>query len=308
MVALWALLIEVALASVLSGDRFTLSWYAGRFYQLVTATVVMVVLLVETTKLYSEVARANELLQQERLLLQLAVQAQRRERAAKLMTGDAVAAAIAHEVKQPLSAMITHADAGLRFLDRPDPDQNEAKEAFTQIVADGHRAEVVIRSMRSLFATGELKKELFDLNDLIEETLALMRADLEKHQIQVAVGLDRGLPKISGDRVQLQQVLVNLATNASDAMAKVDGARDLFVRLVSPDDDYVRLSIADTGVGVDAQDAERIFNPLFSTKPDGMGMGLAICRSIIQAHEGQLWMSPNTPRGAVFHISLPRSA
>lgn len=308
MVALWALLIEVALASVLSGDRFTLSWYAGRFYQLVTATVVMVVLLVETTKLYTEVARANELLQQERLLLQLAVQAQRRERAAKLMTGEAVAAAIAHEVKQPLSAMITHADAGLRFLNRPDPDQNEAKEAFTQIVADGHRAEVVIRSMRSLFATGDLKKELFDLNDLIEETLALMRADLEKHRIKVAVGLDRGLPKISGDRVQLQQVLVNLATNASDAMAKVDGARDLLVRLVSPDDDYVRLSIADTGVGVDAQDAERIFNPLFSTKPDGMGMGLAICRSIIQAHEGQLWMSPNTPRGAVFHISLPRSA
>ena len=307
MVALWALLIEVALASVLSGDRYTLSWYAGRFYQLVTAAVVMVVLLMETTTLYADVARANTLLRRERLLLERAVEAQRRERDARLMTGDAVAAAIAHEVKQPLSAMITRADAGLRFLHRSLPDVGEAKAAFTQIVADGQRAGAMIGSIRALFRKGDQNRVSFDINDLIEETLVLAREDLAKHGIVVTAELDRMLPKVTGDRIQLQQVLVNLIANANDSMANVDGSRLLSVRSEIEGDGDVRVSVADTGTGVHPEDIDRIFNPLFTTKSGGMGMGLAICRSIIEAHGGRLWVSPNTPRGAAFHASVVRS-
>ena len=308
MVALWALLIEVALASVLSGDRYTLSWYAGRFYQLVTATVVMVVLLMETTTLYADVARANTLLREERLLLERAVQAQRRERDARMMTGDAVAATIAHEVKQPLSAMITRADAGLRFLRRTLPDVDEAKAAFTQIVGDGHRAGAVIDSIRALFRKGDQNRVAFDLNDLIEETLVLAREDLAKHGIVVTAELDRSLPTVTGDRIQLQQVLVNLIANANDSMANVEGSRVLSVISEMESDGDVRVSVADTGTGVHPEDIDRIFNPLFTTKSGGMGMGLAICRSIIEAHGGRLWVSPNTPRGAAFHASVVRSA
>jgi signal transduction histidine kinase len=307
MVALSALLIEVALASVLSGDRYTVSWYAGRFYQLVAATVVMVVLLVEMTTLYADVARSNTLLQHERLLLERAVEAQRREREARLMTGDAVAAAIAHEVKQPLSAMMTRADAGLRFLTRSVPDLDEAKEAFAQISADGRRAGAMVGSIRALFRKGDQIRISLDLNDIIEETLAVVRQDLAKHRIQVAAVLDESLPKVTGDRIQLQQVLVNLIRNAIDSMASVDGSRILSVKSEVQDDGDVRVSVADTGAGVGSQDMDRIFNPLFTTKSDGMGMGLAICRSIIEAHEGRLWVSPNTPRGAVFHVSVVRA-
>ena len=241
-------------------------------------------------------------------MLERAVQAQRRERDARMMTGDAVAAAIAHEVKQPLSAMITRADAGLRFLRRSLPDVDEAKAAFTQIVADGQRAGAVIDSIRALFRKGDQNRVSFDLNDLIEETLVLAREDLAKHGIVVTAKLDRMLPKVTGDRIQLQQVLVNLIANANDSMANVEGSRVLSVRSEIESDGDVRVSVADTGTGVHPEDIDRIFNPLFTTKSGGMGMGLAICRSIIEAHGGRLWVSPNTPRGAAFHASVVRSA
>ena len=230
MVALCALLIEVALASVLSGDRYTLSWYAGRFYQLVTATVVMVVLLVEMTTLYADVARSNTLLQHERLLLERAVQAQRREREARLMTGDAVAASIAHELRQPLTAMVTTADAGLRFLDRSLPNLDKAKEAFKRIVADGHRAGDLIGSIRANFKSDVRERTSFDLNELIQESLALARGDLQKHGILVQAEPNRQLPEVRGNRVQLQQVLLNLIMNAVDAMAAKDEPRILSVK------------------------------------------------------------------------------
>jgi signal transduction histidine kinase len=307
MVALCALMIEVALASVLSGDRYTLSWYAGRFYQLVTATVVMAVLLAEMTKLYADVARSNTLLQQERLLLERAVQAQRREREARLLTGDAVAATIAHEVKQPLSGMITSADAGLRFLDRAAPDVDEAKDAFKEILAAGHRAGAVIGSIRTIYKKEVRNRTALDLNDLIRETIGLVREDLNRHRITVESGLNDHLSRVTGDRIQLQQVLVNLITNAIDSMATVDGSRVLSVRSQLLDDGDVGASIADTGQGIPPHDIDRIFSPRFTTKPDGMGMGLLICRSILESHDGRLWFTPNAPRGAVFHFSI-RSA
>ncbi len=304
MVALCALLIEVVLASVLSGDRYTVSWYAGRFYQLVTATVVMAVLLVEMTSLYADVARSNLLLEQERLSLERAIQAQHREREARLLTGDAVAATIAHEVRQPLTAMITSADAGLRFIDRPTPNLDKAMEAFKRIASDGHRAGAVVESIRATFKNDVRPKTSVDVNELIREALALERGELERHRIQVQAEPNNQLPNIQGDRVQIQQVLLNLMTNAIDAMAAQDEPRVLSVSCEVQERDRVIVSVADTGTGIRSQDIDRVFNPLFTTKSDGMGMGLSICRAIIEAHEGRLWFAPNTPRGAVFQFTL----
>ena len=301
MVALCALLIEVALVSVLS-ERYTVSWYAGRFYQLVTATVVMAVLLVEMTTLYADVARSNTLLQHERLLLERAVQAQLREREARLMTGDAVAASIAHELRQPLTAMVTTADAGLRFIDRSLPNLDRAREAFKRIVADGHRAGALIGNIRANFKSDVRERTSFHLNELIQESLALARGDLQKHGILVQAEPNRELPEIRGNRVQLQQVLLNLIMNAVDAMEAKDEPRILSVKSELSEGDRIVISVADTGTGISSQDADRLFNPLFTTKSDGMGMGLSICRAIIEAHEGRLWFAPNTPRGAVFPV------
>jgi signal transduction histidine kinase len=304
MVALCALLIEVALASILSGNRYTVSWYAGRFYQLVTATAVMAVLLVEMTALYADVARSNMLLQQERQSLERAVQAQRREREARLMTGDAVAASIAHEVRQPLTAMVTTADAGLRFLDRSTPNIDKAKEAFRRITADGHRAGAVVGSIRANFKSDVGEQATLDLNELIQEVLRLARGELQKHAISVDAAPDGQLPEVRGNRIQLQQVLLNLVMNAIDAMAAKDAPRILRVKSKVDGGDRVMVSVADTGTGISSQEADRIFSPLFTTKSGGMGMGLSICRAIIEAHEGRLWFAPNSPCGAVFQFSL----
>ena len=294
---LWLMVVMVTFAidPILSyhpdPSRFSVGWYAVRIFGLWSSSFVLVVLLYEITALYAQLVGA--------------VRAQRREREARLMTGDAVAAAIAHEVKQPLSGMITSADAGLRFLSRSIPDFDEAEEAFKQIVADGHRAAAVIESIRATFKQGGSQNRApLDLNKLIGETLALVREGLEKYRILVEAELDDHLPEVTGDRIQLQQVLVNLVTNAIDSMAAVDGLRILSVKSEMRDHGEVTVSVADTGTGIGSQDIDRIFNPLFTTKSDGLGMGLSICRSIIESHDGRLWVTPNTPRGSVFLTSI----
>ena len=307
-VALCALLLEVLLASVLSAGRYNLAWYAGRFYQLVTATVVMVVLLAEMAELYADLARSNTMLRRERTMLQRALDAQRRERDARLLTGGAVAAAIAHEIKQPLTAMITRSYTGLRWLDRADPDLEKARAGFRRIADDGHRAAAVIESIRATFRKGARARAPIDLDNLIEEAIALLQDDLNGHRILVHVERSARSMPVMGDRVQLQQVLLNLITNAIEAMAIVDGPRVLAVSSEVRDDGSVMISIADTGTGIGEQDVQRVFNPLFTTKSGGMGMGLPICRSIIEAHDGTLWVVPNAPRGSTFQFVLGADA
>jgi len=268
----------------------------------------MAVLLVEMTTLYANVARSNMLLQHERLLLERAVQAKRREREARLMTGDAVAASIAHEIRQPLTAMVTTADAGLRFLDRSLPTLDKAKEAFKRIVADGHRAGALIGTIRANFKSDLREITSFHLNELIREALALARGDLEKYGIVVQAEPNSELPEVRGNRVQLQQVLLNLIMNAFDAMAASDDPKILSIKSKPYEGGRVMVAVADTGTGIGSHDIDRIFNPLFTTKPDGMGMGLSICRAIIETHEGRLWFAPNTPRGAVFQFTLQSDA
>jgi signal transduction histidine kinase len=303
-VALCALLLEVLLASVLSAGRYNLAWYAGRVYQLVTATVVMVVLLAEMTRLYAGLARSNAMLQRERIMLQRAIDAQRRERDARLVTGDAVAATIAHEVKQPLAAMITRSETGLRWLDRVVPDLDKAKAQFSQIAADGHRAAAVIESVRANFRKDADVRAPLDVGTLIEEPLKLLQEDLKSHRVLVKVEQNARLLQVLGNRIQLQQVLLNLITNAIEAMATVDGPRVLTVSSSVRHDGRVMISIADTGTGIEALDVQRMFNPLFTTKSGGMGMGLSICRSIIEAHDGMLWFEPNAPHGSIFQLVL----
>jgi signal transduction histidine kinase len=291
MVVMCAYAMELSLSYFPVPDRYSVGWYAGRLFGLLCSSLLLLVLLYEITTLYARLLRA--------------VLAERREREARLITGDAVAATIAHEVKQPLVGMITSADAGLRFLERPIPDLVEAKEAFKQIVADGHRAGDVIGSIRAIFKKDERNRVLLEMNELIADTIALLSSDLLKHRITVQTARNGQLRKIRGDRVQLQQVLINLMTNAIDSMAGKDEPRVLSVKSETYEPDGVKVLVADTGKGISSQYVEQIFNPLFTTKIDGMGMGLSICRSIIEAHGGRLWATLNAPRGAIFQFILP---
>jgi signal transduction histidine kinase len=290
MVVMSAYVIEICLIAFPIPARFSFGWYAGRFFGLLSGSLLLFVLLYEITILYAQLFRA--------------VLAQRREREARLMTGDAVSATIAHEVKQPLSGMIANADAGLRWLDRSTPDLDKAKASFELIVADGHRAGAVIESIRTIFKKDARNRTSLDINELIGEALALTRGELKRHGILVQTEPNERLPRVRGDRIQLQQVLLNLITNAIDSMAAKDGARVLGVRSEVGDGASVIVSVADTGTGIGSQELERIFNPLFTTKSGGMGMGLSICRSIIEAHDGRLWVAPNKPEGTVFQFML----
>jgi C4-dicarboxylate-specific signal transduction histidine kinase len=220
------------------------------------------------------------------------------------MTGDAVSASIAHEIKQPLSGMITNADAGLRWLHRTTPDLDKAKASFKLIISDGHRAGAVIESIRAIFKKDTRNRTSLDINELVGDALALVSDELQKHRVSVQAEQNEQLPRVKGDRVQVQQVLLNSITNAIDSMAAKDGSRVLCVRSEVYDGGGVIVSVADTGTGIGPQELERIFNPLFTTKSGGMGMGLSICRSIIEAHDGQLWAAPNKPEGAVFQFML----
>jgi signal transduction histidine kinase len=290
MVVMCAYLVEICLTSYFS-TRFSIGWYVGRACGFLSGSLVLLVLLYEITILYAQLLRA--------------VLAQRREREARLMTGDAVSASIAHEIKQPLSGIVANADAGLRWLDRTTPDFDGAKASFELIISDSHRAGAIIDGVRAIFKKDARNSTLLAINDLIEECLALVRDELEKHRVSVEAELNEQLPPVIGDQVQVQQVLFNLITNAIDSMAAKDGVRVLCVKSGVHESSGVMVSVADSGTGVGQKDTDRIFNPLFTTKSHGMGMGLPICRAIIEAHSGHLWVSPNTPEGAVFQFMLP---
>ena len=291
MVVLCAYAIEIALTAFPVPIRFSVGWYAGRVYGVLSGSLVLLILLEEITMLYGELLRA--------------VLAQRREREVRLMTGDAVSASMAHEIQQPLSAITMYANASLRWLDRAAPDLDEAKAALQRIVTSGHRAGTVIENIRAIFKRDGRTRTSLDVNNLIREALALVHDDLQTHRIAVQADYDQWLPRIEGNQVQLQQVLVNLITNAIDSMATEDGQRVLSLRSEVHDSGSVMVSVEDTGKGVEPSAIDRIFNPQFTTKAHGMGMGLAICRSIIDAHGGRLWMTANLPRGAIFHFSVP---
>ena len=227
---------------------------------------------------------------------------------ARVATLGALTASIAHEVNQPLSGIITNAGTCLRMLDTNPPDVDGARETARRTIRDGNRASDVITRLRSLFSKKEFTLEPLDLNEATREVIALSLSELQRNRVIVQSELADDLPSITGDRVQLQQVLLNLLRNASDAMVGVDDRpRQLLIRTETEGRDHVRVTVRDAGVGIERQGMDKLFDAFYTTKSGGMGIGLSVSRSIVERHHGRLWVEPNDGPGATFAFSIPRN-
>ena len=227
-------------------------------------------------------------------------------RISRVTTMGELTASLAHEVNQPIAAAITDANTCLRWLARDQPDLGEAREAASRVVKDAARASEIINHIRSLFKKGTSQRELVDVDEIIRGMIDLLRSEATRYSISMRAELSDDLPRIMGDRVQLQQVLMNLMINGIEAMKDSDGPRDLAIKSQRAEDGNLMVSVSDTGVGLPPQQADQIFSSFFTTKPGGTGMGLRISRSIVESHGGRLWAAANSPRGASFHLTLPR--
>ncbi len=228
-------------------------------------------------------------------------------RVAQLTTMGEMAASIAHEINQPLAAIVTSGHAGLRWLNRTTPELDETRASLQRIVRDGQRASQVIASVRALFKKDTQARTPVDVDDLLREALALVDGELQNQKIVLQTRFASGLPPVLAEHIQLQQVILNLLSNAIDAMRPVTNrVRLLRVESAIHDPVGVLITVEDSGTGIDPEDIDRIFDPFFTTKSNGMGLGLSICRSFIEAHGGRLWASPATPHGSVLHVALPR--
>jgi C4-dicarboxylate-specific signal transduction histidine kinase len=217
-----------------------------------------------------------------------------------------LAASIAHELNQPLAAIVMNGNAGLRWLDRDNPDLEEARSAFSRIVNDSKRAGAIIQSLRAMVKKSAPVRERFEINDGIKEVLTLTRSEVQQNQVSLQAELYPDHLMVLGDRIQLQQVLLNLIKNAVDAMNGItDRAKRLEISSQITESGEGLIRVEDTGTGLDAASAEHIFEPFFTTKPTGMGLGLSICRSIIEAHGGRLWAAPRSTHGTAFQFTLP---
>jgi NO-binding membrane sensor protein with MHYT domain len=223
----------------------------------------------------------------------------------RVTTMGALTASLAHEVNQPITAVVTNAYACLHWLEGETPNLAEARASAMSIVEDGTRAADIIGRTRLLFQKGAPRREPVDLNEIIREMVVLLRSETARHSISVRTDLAPHLPRVMGDRVQLQQVMMNLMINSVDAMRDVEGVRELFIRTQGAGDEQLTVCVSDTGVGLPPQQADQIFYAFFTTKPQGTGMGLSISHSIVESHHGRLWAVDNSPRGARFHVTLP---
>jgi PAS domain S-box-containing protein len=223
----------------------------------------------------------------------------------RVTTMGELTASLAHELNQPIAAAVTNANTCLRWLTRDIPDLEEARAAAMRIVKDGTRAADIISRIRLAFKKDTPQPELVDVNEVIREMIVLLGGETRRYSISVRTELVAHLPQVMGDRVQLQQVLMNLMVNGIDAMKEVDGTRELTIKSQRADNEEVVVSVTDSGVGLPPGQADQIFNAFFTTKPHGTGMGLRISRSIIESHGGRLWAADNSPRGASVHFTLP---
>jgi len=256
-----------------------------------------------------ELQKTNEALHAESLERKHAEEALRNAqgdlaRVSRMTTLGELTASLAHEVNQPIAAAVTNANTCLRWLTRERPDLGEAREAASRIVKDATRAAEIVSRTRLLFKKGTAQRELVSLNEMVREMIVLLRGEATRHKISIATDLATGLPQVTGDRVLLQQVLMNLMLNGIEAMKDVDGKRELLIKSQETENEEVIVSVSDTGAGLPAQQADQIFKAFFTTKPQGTGMGLSISRSIVEAHGGRLWADGNWPRGASFNFTL----
>ena len=257
-----------------------------------------------------ELQRSNEALQAESLERKHAEEALREAqgdlaRVSRVTTMGELTASLAHEVNQPIAAAVTNANTCLRWLTREHPDVEEARAAAMRIVKDATRAAEIISRIRLLFKKGTPQRELVDFGEVVREMIVLLRSEASRHNILVGTELVADFPQIMGDRVQLQQLLMNLMLNGIEAMKDVDGKRELVIRSQRAENGEVLVSVSDTGVGLPEQQADHIFKAFFTTKLQGTGMGLTISRSIVESHGGRLWAADNPPRGASFCFALP---
>jgi PAS domain S-box-containing protein len=213
-------------------------------------------------------------------------------------------ASIAHELNQPLAAVVSDAGASLRWLDKQPPDVEKARAGLKRTIEQGVRAGEIVNRIRRLVAKSPSRKDWVDVNKTVEEVIELTRSEIQRHGISLVTRFSTDLPLIRGDRIQLQQVILNLIINAMEAMSGLTPA-ELTVKSGKDDTKGVVVSVVDSGRGLQEANVDRLFEPFYTTKPNGIGMGLAICRSIITAHKGRLWATPNVPRGAVFQFTLP---
>jgi C4-dicarboxylate-specific signal transduction histidine kinase len=271
-----------------------------------------------------DLQRTNEALQaesRERKQTEEALQAESRERnqteaalrqaqadlarASRLSSMGELSASLAHEINQPIAAVIIDANTCLRWLSRDQPDLEEARAAAVRIAQDGKRASEIVSRVRMLFRKGIPQRELVNVNETIQEMVLLLHSEATKFAVSTRTELATDLPQVVGDRVQLQQVLMNLMMNSIDAMKDVNGRRELTVQSQRGENGQVLISVTDTGIGLPPQQADQIFNAFFTTKPHGTGMGLRISRSIIESHGGRLWATGASGRGATFQFTLP---
>jgi C4-dicarboxylate-specific signal transduction histidine kinase len=261
----------------------------------------------------AELAKANYDLRSEMGERQRAEEALQKAQAelahvTRVMTLGELMASIAHEVNQPLAAVVTNAQACLRWLALQTPNLDEARAAVERIVREGNRASEVIRRIRALAKKTDPQMVSLDINDVIREAISLEQREVLSQRVSLRTELASALPPVLGDRVQLQQVVINLVMNALEAMAPVtDRPRTMLIRSQPHDAGEVLVAVQDSGIGIDSGNAERLFNAFFTTKASGMGMGLSISCSIIAAHGGNLFVSPNADHGATFQFTLPRS-
>ena len=225
----------------------------------------------------------------------------------RVTTAGQLAASIGHEVAQPVAASVTNANAALRWLAAEPPDLEEARQALGRILRDGRRADEILGRIRALVRKETPRKDLFDINETILEVIALTRVELHRNGVSPQTRLADGLPPVLGDRIQLQQVMLNLILNAVEAMSGPgDQPRNLLITTEKDEANGVRVAVRDSGPGLSPESLGRLFDAFYTTKASGMGMGLSICRSIVEAHGGRVWATPNEPRGAAFQFTLPR--
>jgi PAS domain S-box-containing protein len=227
--------------------------------------------------------------------------------ASRVMSMGELVASIAHEVNQPLGAIVTNGQACVRLLSREVPDVGKSREVVDRMIKDGMRASEVIKRIRSLLNRTPLQKAPLNINETVREVIALVKNDLARSNVVLHIDLADDLPPVEGDRIQLQQVILNLILNGRDAMVDQTGKHELHISSKSGDSDDLIVAVTDSGVGFEEDDVDRVFDPFFSTKPDGMGLGLSISRTIIEAHEGRLWAANNPDGGATVQFRLPRS-
>ena len=282
------------LLSVVTHSRYSLGFYSMYAMMLVSQLILMLALIAESFRLQMRLA--------------LATSARTREREARLMSTDAVTAAISHEIGQPLTSALLSARAGLKWLNRPSPDLEMVDRSLRDTIDSGHRTFAVVKSIRAVFGKGTAPAIEVSLNDLVRETAALLNRELASGKVSLELELDEALPPVMADRVQIQRVLVNLFINAIESLSATRGQpRRIAIRSVSLDGEDVLLEVSDTGIGVAPEEVEHIFDAFVTTKTTGTGLGLSLCRTIVEEHYGRLWASPGADCGVTFHLKLPRS-